>query len=135
MEKMKVLIADDNKKFLKSLKFFIENFKDTELIGQATNGTEAVEMARVLNPDIVIMDIEMPGLNGIEATKKILWKNRDIKIIAISSFTDSAYLTELLGTGFKAFISKNNLAREFNLALREVIEGKFYFPENVKISK
>jgi DNA-binding NarL/FixJ family response regulator len=79
------------------------------------------------------MDIEMPQLNGIEATKQMLWQNNNVYFIAITMYEEKAYLTELIRSGFKACVFKNNVYEELDKAIYKVCNGEFYYPDEIKL--
>ena len=86
---IKILLADDHKIVRDGLRSLIERQRKMEVIGEAENGRTIVKLAKELSPDIIIMDISMPDLNGIEATRKIVTDNPDIKVIALSMYSDN----------------------------------------------
>jgi len=133
--KVKVLLVDDNKKFRESLKFLITGRKELEVVGEASNGEEALELAQKYQSDLILMDLEMPNMDGISAGKRLLWKCPNLKILAISLYNDKAYLIELINAGFKGFISKNEIATELDLALDTVLNGEIFFPNYINLIK
>ena len=92
MTKIRVLLVDDHQVVRQGFKFFIDVTDDLELVGEAVNGEEAVQAAAKLNPDVILMDMIMPKMNGIEATKAIIADYPDVKIIALTSFSDDENL-------------------------------------------
>ena len=130
---MKIMIVDDSDTFRDALKLILNKNKEYEIVGEAENGIEAIEQFSRLSPDLILMDIEMPEMNGIEATKRILWQNKNIIFIAITMYKDKAYLTELIGSGFKACIFKNNVFDELDDAIKKVCNGELYYPSGIKM--
>ncbi len=130
---MKAIIVDDNKNFREGFRYFLEVEKKIEVMSEATTGKEALELKNLIQADIIFMDIEMPEMNGIEATKKILQKNSNIKIIGVTMYTDRVYLETLIEAGFKGFLYKNNLFDDIDNAIREVMHNGFYFPDEVRM--
>ena len=130
---MKAIIVDDNKNFREGFRYFLEVEKKIEVMSEAKTGKEAAELKNLRQADIIFMDIEMPEMNGIEATKKILQKNSEIKIIGVTMYTDRAYLETLIEAGFKGFLYKNNLFDDIDNAIREVMHNGFYFPDEVRM--
>lgn len=116
MKKIKVLIADDHQLFREGLVTLLTDSNQIEVVGQAENGSEAIDKAFKLKPDIIIMDIGMPSLNGIEATKIINNKHPDIKIVALSMHAEKTYIKKMLEAGAKGYIQKN-------CAIQKLIEG------------
>ena len=130
---MKAIIVDDNKNFREGFRYFLEVEKKIEVMSEAKTGKEAYELDNLKQADIIFMDIEMPEMNGIEATKKILQKNSETKIIGVTMYTDRAYLETLIEAGFKGFLYKNNLFEDIDNAIREVMHNGFYFPDEVRM--
>lgn len=131
---MKIFLVDDNDNFRTSLKIFLEGHLQYEIIGEANNGKTFMEM----NPngvDIILMDINMPELGGMETTKMSMWKNRNLKIIAVSQYKDSVDLEQLIGVGYKGFVSKTNLYRDLENAIRIVSKGGFFFPDELEVER
>ena len=98
---------------------------------QAEDGAAGVKMAQQEPPDLILMDIAMPGVDGYETTKKTNWIYPELKIIAITMYTDKAYLEELIRSGFKGCVFKNKIYANLPKAIREVMEGKLYFPDDI----
>lgn len=130
---MKIIIVDDNKQFREGLKYFLEVQKGMQVIAEAENGLQAVNLKNLRQANIIFMDIEMPEMNGINATKIILEKNPGLKIIAVTMYNDKSYLQTLIEAGFKGFLYKNNLFDDIDNAIREVINNGFYFPDNLRL--
>jgi DNA-binding NarL/FixJ family response regulator len=104
--KIRILLVDDHAMFRESLRAIIENNDDMEVVAEAENGLSAVKQVYKFKPDIVIMDIRMPVLNGIEATRRIISNFPKIKIIALSSHSDEAFMKEMLQAGALDYQSK-----------------------------
>lgn len=130
---MKIILVDDNHFFRESINFFIETKLGYEVIGSYKDGEEFLNSKEYYNTDIVLMDIDMPRINGIKAAKLALWKAKDIKIIAITGFREKAYLDELIGAGCKGCVFKDDIYDELNAAIKKVYSGDFYYPDNIKI--
>ena len=128
---MKIMLVDDNQTFLDGLRFLIESNKEYKVIAEAHDGKEALDLISKKIPELVLMDIEMPRINGLDATKRILWKFPKIKFIAITMYQDKAYLSELICAGFKGCIFKNHVSDELWKAIKAVSRGKFFFPEDI----
>jgi two-component system response regulator NreC len=99
---------------------------DMEIIGEAANGREAVELAETLKPDIVVMDVAMPELNGIEATRRLFTNNPHIRVIALSMHKDSVYVREILRAGARGYLLKDSGADDLVKAVRAVAGGESY---------
>src|SRR5216110_2391658 len=93
---MRILLADDHQMFRQGLRTLLESNSGFEVVGEATDGRQAVEMARELQPDVVVMDVAMPHLNGIEATRKIRDNSAGSKVVALSMHTDRRFTSEML---------------------------------------
>lgn len=127
MEKqITVLIADDNQLMRKTLWLLISTMKEVKLAGEATNGKEAIELAESLSPDIILMDINMSPVNGFEATRKILKKNPDIKIIGVSLHTEPSYAKNIIQLGAKGYVAKSSPPEEIKKAISQVAAGGKY---------
>jgi len=130
---MKIIIVDDNKTFRESLKYYLENILLHEVIGMVGDGVEFLENENTHNADIILMDIEMPKLNGTETAKRALYDNPSLKIIAITSYSDQAYLVDLVSAGFKGCVFKNNVYKDLDKAFVKMASGKLYFPKNIML--
>lgn len=126
MNKIKILIAEDHETVREGLKMIVEAQDDLEVIGLAGDGREAIRLAEELKPDIVLMDVSMPELNGLIATAKLKRIQPDIKILTLTRHTDGAYLQELLQAGVSGYVLKQSAAAELIRAIRAVADGKNY---------
>jgi len=127
VKKIRVLIADDHGIVRKGLRLQLEQNVDFEVVGEASDGREAVNMAEQLVPDIVIMDIAMPNLNGIQATTQVVRKNPQIGVIILSMYSDETYLTRTLAAGAKGYLLKDNAEVDLERAVLLVAQGKPFF--------
>ena len=127
MKPIRILIADDHGIVRKGLRLQLEQNNAFEVVGEATEGREAVRMAEELMPDIVIMDIAMPNLNGIQATTEVIKKNPQIGVIILSMYSDETYLTRTLAAGAKGYLLKENADKDLDVAVRAVAQGKPFF--------
>jgi DNA-binding NarL/FixJ family response regulator len=127
MKKIRVLIADDHGIVRKGLRLQLEQNSEFEVVGEATDGREAVAMAEELTPDIVIMDIAMPNLNGIQATTQIMKKNPQTGVIILSMYSDETYLTRTLAAGAKGYLLKENAEVDLERAVQVVAQRKPFF--------
>jgi RNA polymerase sigma factor (sigma-70 family) len=127
VKKIRVLIADDHGIVRTGLRLQLEQNTDFEVVGEASDGREAVVMSEELSPDIVIMDIAMPNLNGIQATTQIVKKNPQTGVIILSMYSDETYLTRTLAAGAKGYLLKENAEVDLDRAVRLVAEGKPFF--------
>lgn len=128
---IKVLIADDHKIVRDGLRVLIDREKDMQVVGEAHNGHEAVKLTKKLHPDVIIMDISMPEMNGIEATRQIIKENRKVKIIALSMHSDRKIITNMLKAGASGYILKDCAFAELAIAIRCVAEDKPYLSPGI----
>jgi len=131
MKKIRVLIADDHGIVRKGLRLQLEQNDSFEVVGEAADGRDALRMAEELVPDIVIMDIAMPNLNGILATAQMLKKNPQIGVIILSMFSDETYLTRTLSAGAKGYLLKESADADLDNALLAVSQGKPFFSADI----
>jgi len=130
---MRVLIADDHLIMREGLRALLESHDDIEVIGEATNGQEAVEQARTLQPDVILMDITMPIMNGLEATRAIKKENPDVKILILTMHEGEAYFFNILEAGASGYFIKGGSALELVSALQAVANGDvFLYPSMAK---
>jgi DNA-binding NarL/FixJ family response regulator len=123
---IRVLLVDDHELMREGLRAILEKEPDVEVIGEAQSGREAVEQVRALAPDLVIMDVAMKDLNGIEATRQIRAANGGTKVVALSSYSDRRYVTAILAAGASAYVLKANAYDNLRRAVDAVIQGKGY---------
>lgn len=127
----RVFIVDDHKIFREGLIFMISKMKGFEVVGEASNGKTFLEMIDNLEVDIVIMDIAMPGIDGITATTKVLEKHPEIKVIALTMFSDEEYYYKMIQAGVTGYILKESGKEELAAALNTVITGENYFSQKI----
>jgi len=128
---IKILIVDDHGILRSGVKLIIDQTDDMKIVGQACDGHEGIELARKLKPDVVLMDISMPGLNGIEATKEIVSENPDIKILALSAYCNRRFVKDMLKAGVSGYALKDTMADELIYAIKSVHAGRRYLSEKV----
>ncbi|ADL07151.1 response regulator [Thermosediminibacter oceani] len=126
MSKISVVLADDHVLVRKGLKKILEMESDIEVVGEASNGLEAVEEVRTKAPDVVLMDINMPKLNGVEATRVLKKESLKTKVIILTIYDDREYLLELLKTGISGYILKDIDPQALVEAVRAVSRGETY---------
>ncbi|MEP6922957.1 MAG: response regulator transcription factor [Pyrinomonadaceae bacterium] len=129
--KTRILIADDHETVREGLKAIVNSQTDMEVIGEAGNGISAVNLAQELQPDVIVMDISMPEMNGLKATAKIKKLCPQVKVLTLSRHTDGGYLQELLRAGASGYILKQSAASELIHALRAVIAGGKYIDPTI----
>ena len=126
MPEIRVLIADDHTILREGLKALFASSLDIKVVGEASNGLEAVDLARSLAPDVVLMDIAMPGLGGLEATVHIHKEYPKVKVLVLTQYDDKEYLLRLLRAGASGYVLKMAPARNVMAAVRLVHEGGVY---------
>jgi len=131
LKKIRILIADDHGIVRKGLRLQLEQHSDFEVVGEATEGREAVRMAEELAPDVVIMDIAMPNLNGIQATTQLVKKNPQIAVIILSMYSDETYLMRTLAAGAKGYLLKDSADVDLHRAVEVVAQGKPFFSPSI----
>jgi DNA-binding NarL/FixJ family response regulator len=130
-ERIKIMIVDDHEIFRNGLKMVLGKLRYVELAGEATNGQEFIDMLDETNPGVVLLDIEMPVLNGIEAAKRALAKQPGLKIIALTMFGDDEYIQSMLDAGVKGFLMKNINKDTLDKAIQTVHNGGNYYSEEL----
>ncbi|HOT89861.1 MAG TPA: response regulator transcription factor, partial [Bacteroidales bacterium] len=130
-EKVNIIIVDDHEIFRGGLKLLLNRLKYVSFVYEATNGQVFLEFLEKTPVDIVLMDIEMPIMNGIEATKKALIINPKLKIIALTMFNNEEYIESMIDAGVKGFLLKNITKESLDKALKSVIEGNNYYSEEL----
>ena len=127
---IKVLLVDDHQMMRDGLRSVLEKQAQVRVVGEAGNGREALELFRTLRPDVIVMDIGMPQLNGIEATRRIMTENPRAKVIALSTHADKRYVLEMLEAGARGYVLKEAASSELLRALNAVTHNKnFLSPE------
>jgi two-component system response regulator NreC len=126
VSKFRILLADDHEMFREGLKVLVSAQPDMEVIGEADNGRAAVALAEQLQPDVVVMDISMPELNGLKATEKLKGLCPHIKILTVTRHTDDGYLQQLLQVGASGYVLKKSASHELIRAIRTVAAGHTY---------
>jgi DNA-binding NarL/FixJ family response regulator len=123
---MRILLVDDHSMFREGLRKLLETNPDFHVVAEASDGRQAVELAQEYNPDVVLMDVSMPGLNGVEATRKIINVQPQTKVVGLSMHTDRRYPSELLRAGASGYLPKDGSFDELERAVRAVCAGEVY---------
>jgi DNA-binding NarL/FixJ family response regulator len=131
MEKLDILIVDDHKLFREGLKILLKNLENVGTIWEASDGEVFLSMIKTHKPHVVLMDIEMPKLNGIDATVKALEQFPDLKILALSMYSDEEYFQKMIDAGVCGFLLKNSEFSEVKKAINTVAEGSNYFTDEL----
>jgi RNA polymerase sigma factor (sigma-70 family) len=130
---VRILLADDHGVVRKGLRFLLERQEGMEVVGEAADGREAVRLAETTNPDVVIMDIAMPLLNGIDATAQMMKRNPKVGVIILSMYSDEDYLLSALNAGAKGYLLKESAEVDVVRAIQSVVRGTpFFSPEIAK---
>lgn len=124
MNNIRVILVDDHEMVRMGLKSFLNLQSDIDVIGEASNGREGVELALALKPDVLVMDLVMPELDGVEATLKILDKWKDAKILVLTSYLDNEKIYPVIDAGAKGYMLKTSSAAEILNAIRKVSKGE-----------
>ena len=131
MDSLRILIADDHPLFRKGMRTLLTATAETEVIGEATTGQEVIELAATLQPDVILMDLQMPGVNGIEATRQILQTSPHIRILVITLFEDDASVFSALRAGARGYVLKDTKEEEMVRAIRAVGSGEAIFSPSI----
>jgi DNA-binding NarL/FixJ family response regulator len=131
MKRITVLLAEDHLIVREGFRGLLKGERDIEIIGEAANGREAVQLAKKLNPSVVVMDIAMPQLNGLEATRQILEASPSTKIIMLSAHADDAYVEQANAAGATGYLIKQTSSSSLCEAIREVEKGNTFFSPSI----
>lgn len=126
-----VIIADDHTLFRQGLKLILEDMEDIEVVADVSNGKELIEVTRLLKPDLVIMDINMPFINGIEASRILLQEIPELKVLVVSMYGEEQYYNSVIENGVKGFILKDADNAELRNAVTSILKGKSYFSQEL----
>jgi DNA-binding NarL/FixJ family response regulator len=127
----RILVADDHEVVRKGLIAFLKQKPEWQLCGEACNGREAIEQAAQLMPDLVVMDISMPGLNGLEATDQIVRANPSIKVLVLTLHDSEDLIRDVLNAGARGFLLKSDSVCELEAAIEALLRNKTYFTSKV----
>ena len=127
MKKLRILLADDHKMVREGLRLLIDSQPDMRVVGEAANGREVLLRARELKPDVVVMDLSMPELNGLQATERLRAESPEIKVVAITANEDESYLRQLCKVGAAGYVLKRSAGDELVKAISLVSKGGVYF--------
>ena len=127
MRKLRIILADDHKLMRSGLRVLIEQQPDLSIVGEARDGREAVSLANSLRPDVAVLDISMPNLNGIEAASQITQSRKEIGVIILSMHPDESYVLRALKSGAKGYLLKDSAESDLIRALHAIADGKSFF--------
>lgn len=128
---IRVVIADDHHLVRQGLRALLENSREVEVIGEASTGYEAVELAEKLQPDVIVMDLSMPRLDGVQAATRILDLHTPTEVVVVSMHADTAIVQNLVRRGVKGYLLKDALATELMFAIRSASAGKLYLSPTI----
>ena len=131
MKRIRILLADDHAVVRQGFKMILGAQPDMEIVGEAGNGREAVELAEQIKPEVIVMDVSMPELNGIEATRRLGESTPHTRVLALSMHKDSVYVREILRAGARGYILKDSVAADLVSAVRSVAAGEGYISPQV----
>lgn len=131
MKKLTILIADDHAVVRQGIKLLLCSQPDMEVVGEAGDGEEAWQRARELLPDVVVMDVSMPHLNGAQATERLKVSCPQVKVIALSAHQDEAHIRQLLAAGASGYVLKKTIAEELTTAIRTVARGGVHLDSQI----
>ncbi len=131
MKKITLLLVDDHRIVRQGLRALVSEAEDMEVVGEAENGSEAVQVAIKTAPDVVVMDVVMPVTNGLEATRQIMKKAPSSKVLVLSSYSDEDYVRQLTEAGALGYVVKQTAAEDLLLAIREVQKGRAFFSASI----
>ena len=123
---IRIIIADDHTIVRHGLTKLLQQERDVEVVAQAQNGHATLELARELSPDVIVMDVGMPDLNGIDATQQILRENPNIKVLALSMHSGKKFVVAMLKAGASGYLLKDCALEELTTALQTIISGRIY---------
>lgn len=131
MKKITVLLVDDHTVVRQGLRALLNTEEDMEVVGEAENGRQAVMLAKKVSPDVVVMDVAMPLMNGLEATRQILRNNPPPKVLVLTSYGDDECVAQLMQAGASGYLIKQTAANDLLKAIREVQRGNAFFSPNI----
>ncbi len=129
MDKIRVLVVDDHAIMRDGIRALLDIYDDVEIVGEASEGREAIEKTRELLPNVIVMDIAMPGMDGLEATRRITKKNPKVKVLVLTQYDNKEYILSTIKAGATGYIPKRAVGSELILAIRAVHKGdSFLYP-------
>lgn len=131
MDTVKILIVDDHDLMRMGLSRILDDVDGFSVVGQASSGEEALSLCRALAPDLILMDVKMPGIGGVEATRRLLAVNEKAKVMAVTSCEDDLYPSRLLQAGASAYITKRTQPDEVIKAIKMVMSGRSYVSHEI----
>ena len=131
MKTIKVLIADDHHIFRKGLLSILAEDGNIKVVGEASNGDEALEMSEKMKPDIALLDIDMPGMSGLDVARKLKNENSSVKSVILTMHKDREYFDEAMELDIKAYVLKDSIANDLIDCIKQVAEGEYYISPSI----
>ena len=128
---IRVFLADDHALVREGLRLIIESQSDMEVIGEASDGQEAWQCIREMRPDVAVMDVSMPHLNGAQATERVRCNCPEVKVLAVSAYSDEAHIRQLLASGAAGYVLKKAASQELAIAIRAVVAGGIHLDPQI----
>ena len=132
-KKISVIIVDDNSSAIEGVKLLLSTYNQFKVIAKFNNGEELLSFNNIHSCDIILMDIEMPVMGGIETAKQISYLHPDIKLIAITMYQHRLYLRDILSAGFHGFVNKGRMAEDLSSTINKVYSNKRHYPKDLNI--
>jgi DNA-binding NarL/FixJ family response regulator len=129
--KIQIIIVDDSRIFLEGIQEFLEKDVAYEIVAVFNSGSELLQNINEYDPDLILLDIEMPGLNGIETARQLSRFGIDLRLVAMSLYMDKYYIKGLIEAGFRGMVNKNEIPEKLTQILEYVMQGKLAFPQKV----
>ncbi len=129
--RIRMILADDHAIMREGLKSLFQDEIGIEIVAETSNGLDTIERANKLMPHVIVMDVAMPDMNGIEATRRIIENNRNVKVVALSGHSNKQFIREMLAAGASAYVLKNRAYEELAKAVHEVMAGKKYLSSDI----
>ncbi len=130
--KYTIVLADDHAMIREGVKNLLKQAKDFHVVGEASNGQEAIDKYAALKPNLLILDISMPDMNGMDAAKKVLDMDSNANILMLSMYDDEDYISRCIESGVKGYVVKSESGQELEYAVRAILQGKTYFSQKVQ---
>jgi len=128
---LRIVLADDHEIMRQGLRVLLEKHSDMEVVGEANDGLKAIELAKELDPDVVVMDVNMPGVDGADATRRIVSEQPDIRIVALSMHSKKGFIIEMLKAGASGYVLKENAFSELVNAITTVMGNEIYLSSKI----
>ena len=128
-----IVLADDHELIRESIASLLREVPDFEVVGQSTNGRQLLELVERLQPDVAVVDVSMPELNGVEAARRLREVSQRTRVIALSAYTDAAYIRDMIDAGVVAYIIKSGASKDLIQAIRTASRGRVYFSQEIMV--